>query len=89
MTQAEQFLKLVHTNPADLSEEENERIQTEFEAVASLAEDTITSLEAGNDKTGCPDMRLTFPDGSFFDMPAERGIRRADGTVIEEYCWRF
>jgi hypothetical protein len=64
MTQAEQFLKLAHTNPADLSEDEDERIQAEVDAVADLAEDTITFVATGDDETGGRDMRLTFPDGS-------------------------
>jgi len=89
MTHAEQFLKLAHTNPADLSEDEDERIQAEFDAVADLAENTITFVETRDDETGGRDMRLTFPDGSFLDMLAERGIRLADGTVIEEHGWRY
>jgi len=89
MTQAEQFMELANINPANLSEGENKRIQAEFNAVADLAEDTKTFLETGDEATGGRDLRLTFPDGSFLDMLAERGIRLADGTVIEEHGWRY
>lgn len=93
MTQAEQFLKLAHTNPANRSEEENKHIQAEFDAVADLAEDTITFLETGDEATGGRDMRLTFPDGSFLDMLATPGtktsIRLSDGTLVEEHGWHY
>lgn len=83
-------MELANINPDGLSEDEDTRIQGEFDAVADLAVETW--LETGEDPYGL-DMRLTFPDGSFLDMFARPGtktsIRLSDGTLVEEHGWRY